>query len=222
MSDPADSREDAIRRYLDSLLPGPIRALEAQAPPPRESVQPSVGAQVAQLLTVMIMAIEPRRILEIGTCSGYAAIAMGRAARACGGTVLSLEIDPDLAGAARTNVAAAGLAEVVEIVAGDANQILDTLPGGFGLVLQDGAKLDYLRQLPRLVALLESGGVLVTDDVLFPVMDLPGSVAGWQEAVGQYNLALRDHDQLQSTWIPIGDGVAVSVKRPPARRVQTT
>jgi predicted O-methyltransferase YrrM len=66
--------------------------------------------------------------------------------------------------------------------------------------------------LDRLVELLQPGGTLVTDDVLFPVMNLPTSATGWKRAIAAYNLALALRTDLQTVWLPIGDGVAMSLK----------
>ena len=79
----------------------------------------------------------------------------------------------------------------------------------FALIGPTGAgKTTFL----RLIDLLEPHGALVADDVLFPVMALPEGLKRWQEVLAQYNQALRDHPALQTVWLPIGDGVAVSVK----------
>ena len=66
--------------------------------------------------------------------------------------------------------------------------------------------------LPRLIDLLEPHGLLITDDVLFPVMELPESVKRWQQAMRIYNRTLQTSPELETVWLPIGDGVAVSVK----------
>ena len=82
----------------------------------------------------------------------------------------------------------------------------------FDLILQDGGTESYLPMLPDLIALLSDRGILVTDDVLFPVMDLPERVRPWQEAVAAYNRALARRRDLRTVWLPVGDGLAISVK----------
>ena len=132
----------------------------------------------------------PRRVLEIGTSYGYAACALGRIAAEYGGHVVTFELAPALAEAARENVRALGLYRTVEVRCEDARDALPRFDRPFGLILQDGNKDDYLPTLEPLVNLLEPGGVLVSDDVLFPVMNLPASVEGWKQAVHEYNRAL--------------------------------
>ncbi|MBU1707560.1 hypothetical protein KKB28_06570, partial [bacterium] len=72
----------------------------------------------------------------------------------------------------------------------------------------------YTNLLNRLVDLLEPGGGLISDDVLFPVMTLPPSAESWRIAMLEYNQKLKLHPMLRTVWLPIGDGVAISVKTP--------
>ena len=199
--------------YLEGLLPDEVRRLErgckAGSSVPGE---PSIGPSVAQLVAVLVLATRPGRVLEIGTAVGYSAIAIGRALGQTGGRLTTIEIDPDLARTAGENIAEAGLADVVEVVNEDANATVSRLSDTFGLILQDGSKDDYLPMLPRLIDLLEPHGLLITDDVLFPVMELPESVKRWQQAMRIYNRTLQTSPELETVWLPIGDGVAVSVK----------
>jgi predicted O-methyltransferase YrrM len=212
MPDASRFEWSAARRYLEGLLPQAIRELEAPVPPEITAAKPSIGPEAAQLLTVLIHATRPKRALEIGTGLGYSAIAMGRALERVGARLTTIELDPRLAGAARQNIADAGLSDLVEVIIADANEVIANIAGPFGLILQDGHKPDYIRMLPRVVELLEPGGLLVSDDVLFPVMDLPESASLSQHAIRDYNEALKNRPDLETTWLPIGDGVAVSVK----------
>jgi len=204
---------NAANRYLSDLnSPLPSLAVnEAQLAGVR--IQPTIGPHVAALLDALIRLLRPVRILEIGTSFGYSAAVMGRAAQSCGGTVLTCEINPRLAEAARTNLRALGLHEVVTVHQGDAQALVKELAPPFGLILQDGDKMKYLPMLDSLVALLPPGGVLISDDVLFPVMNLPESARHWGDAMHEYNLALRTRLDLHTIWLPLGDGVAVSIKQ---------
>jgi predicted O-methyltransferase YrrM len=204
-----------MQEYLEGLLPEDVRKLEAagrgEAGLP---LQPTIGPSVAQLVDVLILAVRPTRVLEIGTSVGYSAIAMGRALKRCGGALITVEIDPRLAEAARQNIEEADMTDVVETLVEDANETIARFTRPFDLILQDGNKDDYLQMLPRLVELLAPHGLLITDDVLFPVMEVPDSAKRWQYALSLYNEALQNQSELQTVWLPIGDGVAVSVKAP--------
>ncbi len=197
-----------------------IESLTRKAPPlfsvqwelPAGRVQPTIGWAVAALLDVIIRSLRPKRILEIGTSFGYGACALGDAAASYGGHVISLEIDEWLANAARKNIAALGLDSTVTVETVDARDYVREPMEPLGLILQDGGKEDYLPMLERLVDLLEPGGLLVSDDALFPVMDIPPQVKHWSDAIAAYNRALMNHRRLRTAWLPIGDGIAISVK----------
>jgi predicted O-methyltransferase YrrM len=202
----------AALNYLASLH-APLKALPVTGETiSGERIQPTVGAHAAALLDVLVRSRRPQRILEIGTSFGYSACVLGHAAATYGGRVWTIERRETLAQAARENLAASGLRTTVNVVVGDARQIVGGLNHAFGLILQDESKEDYLPLLDPLVERLELGGLLVSDDVLFPVMNLPESAAHWAQAMSDYNRALADHPQLRSVWLPIGDGVALSVK----------
>jgi caffeoyl-CoA O-methyltransferase len=198
--------------YIETLQSPPDRLAVEDLAGETVRIQPNIGPLAAGLVDLLVRSGRIGRILEIGTSLGYAACALGRAARAHGGRVLSIEIDERIAAAARENIAAAGLGDTVEVLVADAKAAVRELSGRFGLVLQDGHKDDYLPMLDRLIELLEPGGYLVSDDVLFPVMPLPERARGWGRAMELYNLALKDRAELRTIWLPIGDGVALSVK----------
>ncbi|MFZ5432366.1 MAG: O-methyltransferase [Calditrichota bacterium] len=212
MQNPSYELRDAVK-YIEPLLPDIPDLPYAENALSGVPIQPTVGTHAAALLEVLICTRRPQRILEIGTSFGYAACVMGRVAAEYGGSVTTIEVREELASAARRNVAAKGLTDTVEVIQADADDVIEELAGPYGLILQDGHKMKYASLLDRLVSKLESNGILVTDDVLFPVMKLPESVASWQTAVDQYNRMLTIHPQLHTVWLPIGDGIAVSVKR---------
>jgi predicted O-methyltransferase YrrM len=196
--------------YLEELLPQDVQGPAASAAP--GPAQPTIGPWVAQLVDVLIYALRPSRVLEIGTSTGYSAMAMGRALKQVGGTLTTIEIDPELAAVARRNITEAGLDDVIDVLVDDANEAIAHVHDTFGLILQDGNKDDYLRMLSRLIELLAPQGLLVTDDVLFPVMQIPQEAKRWQYALSLYNQALQNQPELQTVWLPIGDGVAISVR----------
>ncbi len=177
-------------------------------------VQPTVGFEAAALLDVLVRSLRPQHILEIGTSYGFSACVLGRAAKSYGGTVVTLEINETLANIARQNVEAANLQDTVEVRAVDATIALQEKMDSFGVIIQDGHKNNYTILLNRLVELLEPGGLLISDDVLFPVMTLPPSAESRRTAMLEYNQKLKSHPMLRTVWLPIGDGVAISVKTP--------
>ena len=200
---------DYITPLLEFPPPLPVSADDVS----NMRLQADLGPVAAILLDVLITSLRPRRVLEIGTCLGYSTCAMAKALKPCGGKIATIEIKEDLARLARQNIRTLGLEDTVEVIVGDANQVVKTLHGPYELILQDGHKPDYAPMLADLVNRLAPGGLLISDDVLFPVMDLPEHAQKWQQPIQQYNRLLQSHPQLKTVWLPIGDGIALSVKK---------
>jgi predicted O-methyltransferase YrrM len=198
----------AALRYIERLR-GDRQVPEVEAAP---NVQPDLGPEAAGLLALWVRCMRPRAILEIGTALGTTACRLGREAAAYGGRILTIEVRPDLAGRARCAVEASGLAGTVEVACADARQMVPALTGRFELIIQDGGKEDYLRLLDPLLRLLTPGGLLVSDDVLFPVMDLPAQVRPWQAAIDAYNHERAARADLRTVWLPVGDGLALTAR----------
>ena len=213
MTEPAPFDLSDALAYLEPLL-RPEWHDESLPHPAPDGLhhQPSLDAPVVGLIEVLVHALRPARILEVGTCLGRTALILGRAAASYGGRVVTVEVDTRLAELARANMAAAQLGDTVEVICTDAPQWIGEASGTFGLILQDADKKLYEPMLAPLMALLEPGGLLLSDDVLFPLMELPESARHWKAAMGSYNQALRDHPALRTTWLPVGCGLALSVK----------
>ena len=158
------------------------------------------------------------RVLEIGTAIGCSGLWIATALPA-DGMLITLERDSARAESARRHFAAAGVADRVTVMIGDATRYLHKLAGPFDLIFQDGDKALYEPLLERLVALLAPAGVLVTDNVLWSGEVVPGYVLEPRrgretaESIAAYNERLCTDDRLFTTILPVGDGVAVSVKR---------
>jgi len=132
---------------------------------------PIVGPVVGELLYILARAISARRILELGTATGYSAIYLARACEAQKGRVITLEIDQNMAERALVNIKKAGLDQFVEIRVGDALQELAALQGPFDLIFMDIEKVDYIRVLTNCRRLLRKGGLLVADNTGFKDAD---------------------------------------------------
>jgi predicted O-methyltransferase YrrM len=148
-----------------------------------------------------VHASHARNLLEIGTSGGYSTTWLGSAARANGGVVRSLEVDPAKVRLARETIADAGLADTVDIIEQDAFAWLAQRQEAFDFIFLDAEKEDYDAYLDLAVPLLVSGGVLVADNLLSHADDL----ATFRER------ALA-HPQLAGLVVPIGRGELMAVK----------
>ena len=209
---------DAIERYLEGLnqLTDPL--LRDIARDGDRQKLPLIDAEVGALLRVLATAIGATRILEIGTAIGYSGIWLAGALPA-DGMMVTMEVNPERARAARENIARAGLASRVSVIVGDAERLLAKVAGPFDLIFQDGDKTLYTPLLNRLVELLRPGGLLITDNVLWDGEVAPGfRVSPTRDtadtrAIAEYNERLNHHPHVMTVIVPLRDGVAISVKR---------
>jgi len=127
---------------------------------------PSIGPTKGKIIARLIQDYKPRSILEIGTLYGYSAILMGSMlSEANSGKVTTIEIDQGSAIIARKNIEDAALANKVEVIVGDALEIIPKLRGKFDMVFLDATKEEYFKYLKFVEKNLEKGSVVVADNV---------------------------------------------------------
>jgi predicted O-methyltransferase YrrM len=160
------------------------------------AVAPSTG----RFLFALVAPQNACEVLEIGGSRGYSTIWLAAGARILGGRVLSIERDPAKCEAWRRNVAAAGLADWAELVEGDAFEAVESIEDIFDVVFIDAEKEDYepLFELAR--SKLQTGAVVVADNVL-----------SHEETLGAYSRARQADPQLVSLTVPLDRGLEVSV-----------
>ncbi|MFJ3528508.1 MULTISPECIES: O-methyltransferase [unclassified Streptomyces] len=157
--------------YFNALLLGPDDALDAAVEASEKAGLPAiqVAANQGKLLNLLTRLQGARTVLEIGTLGGYSTIWLARALPE-GGSVVTLEADPECAEVARRNIERAGLADVVEVRVGPA---LDTLPllaeqgyGPFDVVFIDADKPSNPDYLAWSLKLTRPGSLIVADNVV--------------------------------------------------------
>ena len=138
-------------------------------------------------------------VLELGGSRGYSTLWLGAGVRYLGGRVVSLENDPVKCEARRRNIDAAGLDEWVELVDGNALEIVPTLAEAFDIVFIDAEKDDYeqLFQLAR--EKVDPGAVFVADNVL-----------SHEETLGAYSRARQADPTLESVTVPLDRGLELT------------
>jgi caffeoyl-CoA O-methyltransferase len=208
---------DAVERYLATLnrIADPILLEMAEEGARRDL--PLIDAEVGALLRVQASAIGARRILEIGTAIGYSGIWLARGLPP-DGMLITMELDPQRAEEARKNFERAGVGDRATVVVGDASRMLHKVSGPFDLIFQDGNKQLYVPLLGTLIELLRPRGVLITDNVLWDGEVIPDFLPKPErsledtDAIAAYNQALASEERLLTTWLPLRDGVTISVK----------
>ncbi len=173
---------------------------------------PVVDDDVARFLKLIIKMARPKRILEIGTSIGYSTTTMAHAVKEFGGKITTIEFDEKVAKQAKENFIRSGVSDIIEIKVGDAKEILPKLNVKYDLIFQDVDKRLYPILFNDCLNLLNPGGMLIAEDTLFPVIDLDPKWHYLIPAIEEFNRLVKDCDQMNSTILPIGDGVTIAIK----------
>jgi predicted O-methyltransferase YrrM len=162
----------------------------------------NVEPETAELLGVLVRAMQATRVLEIGTSNGYSTIWLADAAEAVGGRVLSYEVEPRRTALAQDNLREAGVEGFVDLETVDAAQALPALgDGSFDLIFLDAERPAYVGYWPDLVRLLRANGLLVVDNTLSHANQLV-----------EFSELVYGDARMTSTLVTVGAGVLLIVK----------
>ena len=205
---------EAVEKYLYDLLPpsepAVLREMEAQA---KKRNIPIVGPAVARLLYLLAQVSGARRIFEAGSAIGYSTIWWALAAGESG-RIIYTDGNPTNADEAKGYFQKAGVDKRIDVRVGDALEILsEQKPGSFDIIFNDVDKEDYPRVFKLAIPRLKSGGLFITDNVLWSgrVADTANSEPT-TKAIREFNQLLYGSKELFAGIIPLRDGVAVARK----------
>jgi len=206
----------AISNYIAQFLPvgsDIINSVEAAGHKQQLPLIQPTGAHALRFLTDLH---QPEIILEIGTAIGYSAIHLAEAAPKA--EIITLEMDAGRAGQAVANIQKAGLSDRIHVVVGDAEVIIPKLEQRFDMIFLDAAKGKYELFFELVFPKWKDGGLLIADNVLFRGMvaleddQIDRKYRSMVKKLKQFNQMLAEHDQIETLFLPVGDGLAVSRK----------
>ncbi|MBD9220374.1 MAG: O-methyltransferase [Clostridiales bacterium] len=209
--------DDYINSYLRTIQPhydGVLGEIEKES---RDAQVPVIPHETARLLSVLLTMKKPKNILEVGTAVAFSSGLMSRYLQD-GGTITTIDRYELMLKDARKNIARMGLEDTIKILEGDAADILPTLTGPYDVIFLDAAKGQYSAFLPHCLRLLPVGGLLIVDDVLQggDIAKTRFSVPRRQRTIHKrlrnFLWDISHNDALESSIVPIGDGLAVCVK----------
>ncbi len=209
-----DERMVTYIRSLEVPESAVIEAIEQEAL--RDRV-PIIRKEMQSFLKILLMIKRPMRILEVGAAVGFSSILMSEYMPE-GGHITTIENYDKRIPIARANFKRAGKEEQIDLIEGDALEVMHGLEGPYDLIFVDAAKGQYIHYLPEVMRLLGTDGVLVSDNVLQEgdIIESRFAVERRNRTIHsrmrEYLYELKHHDQLQTSIIPLGDGVALSVK----------
>lgn len=183
-----------------------------------ETNVPIIRKEMESFLRVMVTVKSPKNILELGTAIGYSAILMAKAMpEDC--HITTIENYEKRIPVAKENIAKAGLTDRIHLVEGDALEVLKGLEGEYDFIFMDAAKAQYPFYLEQIMRLMPAGGILIADNVL-----QEGELIESRFAVERRNRTIhsrmreflytvKNMEELETTIIPIGDGIVLSVRK---------
>ena len=210
--------DERIITFINSMDTENSEILEQIEKEARADSVPIIRREMQSFLRTLLMLKKPVHILEVGTAVGFSALLMSEyAPEEC--RITTIENYEKRIPIARENFKKAGRDSQIELIAGDAAEVLKTLEEPFDFIFMDAAKGQYLHFLPEVLRLLRSGGVLVSDNVLQEgdIIESRFAVERRNRTIykrmREYLYELKHNEQLVTSLIPLGDGVALSTKR---------
>lgn len=210
--------DERLNDYINSLYPSNndyLNKLEEQA---HSNYVPVIRKDVQNLLKFLLTQHKPARILEVGTAVGFSAILMA-AYNPVPCEIITIENYEKRIPVAKSNFKESGFSDCITLLEGNAQDILKTLNNGFDFIFMDAAKGQYLSFFPQVLRLLNTGGILVSDNTL-----QDGNVKESRYAIGrrdrtihsrmrEYLYTLTHTECLTTVVLPIGDGITISYKK---------
>jgi caffeoyl-CoA O-methyltransferase len=168
------------------------------------------GHLQGRILAMFSRMLQPRRILEIGTYTGYSAICLGEGLTD-DGILHTIDINEELMPVAKKYFEKAGSAKKIVMHTGDAVKLIPTLNEVFDLVFIDADKKNYSTYFEMVVAKVRKGGIILADNVLWSgkVLDPPSSMDGDTQAIALFNNKILSDNRVENVLLPVRDGLMI-------------
>lgn len=206
---------DQYLKNLQPLLDGDIGDLQKKS---YEENIPIIPNDVVKFISVVLSIKKPKKILEIGTAVAFSSSFMSLFLED-GGKITTIERYPVMIEKAKMNIKNFGLSDKINLIEGDANEVLKCLDDEFDVIFMDAGKGQYINILPDIYRLLKIGGIIIADDIL-----QNGDVAKEKEEIikrqrtihyrlNDFLWEITHNDGLNTSILTIGDGVAICYKK---------
>lgn len=175
---------------------------------PRGQLMSAITWDTGQLLNILLRSIGAKSILEVGTSVGFSTIWMAEAISETGGSLMTIEADLKKVGRAIENFHDAGLSNKVEILVGQAIDILTNMASSdkhnFDFVLIDADKENISKYFELSLSMVRKGGLIVVDNMMYPKKFTP--------IMDKFAQELRQNPSVRTVTVPIGNGEEIIIK----------
>ena len=210
--------DERMVTFIHSLEMPENELLETIEQEALDTYVPIIRKETKSLLKVLLCMQKPMNILEVGTAIGFSALVMSEYAPE-GSHITTIEKYEKRIPIARENFRRAGKEDKITLIEGDALEVMKGLTGSYDFIFMDAAKGQYIHYLPEVLRLLSPGGLLVSDNVMQDgdVIESRFAVERRNRTIHsrmrEYLYELKHNDELFTSVIPLGDGVALSVRK---------
>ena len=200
-----------VEKYLYDLLPARDSVLAEMERLAKEKNIPIVGPAVGRVLYQYAQLIGARRIFEMGSAIGYSTLWLARALPA-GGKVYYTDGDPKNAEEAKGYFERAGVRDRIELLVGNALELIQQVEGQFDLIFNDVDKQDYPKVFRLAVPRLRPGGLFITDNVFWSGRVGRPDPDEKTRSIQEFNRLLYSSPEVFVTLLPLRDGLAICHK----------
>ena len=167
------------------------------------------GHLQGQFLAMFSTVLQPKRILEIGTFTGYSGICLAKGLQA-DGLLYTIDVNEELSPMVKRYFEAAGIAAKVKQLIGDAREIIPTLNETFDLVFIDADKVNYCNYYDLVFDKVRTGGYIIADNVLWSAKVLDDKKDKDTQAIHNYNLKVAGDKRVENFILPLRDGLNIA------------
>lgn len=206
-----------MKEYIDNIQPlcdGQLGELQKYA---YEVNLPIIPNDVVRLMAVLLGIMKPKYILELGMAVGFSSIFMSDFLEE-GGSITTVDRYPQMIEDAKKNFQKFGKENQINLIVGDAVEVVKELKGEFDVVFMDAAKGQYINILPDVLRLTRKGGLIIADDVLqdgrvaMERLEVPRRQRTMHTRLNEFLTEISSNKSLRSSILTIGDGVALIQK----------
>ena len=201
--------------YLEQAHAPVDAVLEEMLKRGRDEEVPIVNPASGRLLRVLVLALAPTRLLEIGTAIGFSTLWMA-AGLPSGGRIDTIDPDRSRTDRARRYWIKAGMSDRIRVINEPALRVIPRLEPGIEFAFIDAIKTEYTAYLDALLPKMAPGGVIAVDNVLWSGRIAAGEHDAETDALRGFNGQFLRDKRLEATIVPVGDGLGLGVVRPHA------
>ena len=206
-----------LAAFIDSMDPGNPPYLDALEKEALADEIPIIRKPLQSFFRFLLKYVKPKSILEVGTAVGFSSLLMSEyAPKDC--KITTIEKYEKRIPVAKENFRKYGKDGQIELLEGDAAQVLKGLEGPYDLIFMDAAKGQYLAFMPEVLRLMAPGGLLLSDnvlqdgDVIESRFALERRKRTTHARMREYLYELKHMPGYETVILPVGDGITLTTK----------